>query len=46
MTLNLTEQLAHVVVAFHYSGVSPEALKKAEQLIADSLACAIGSAAQ
>ena len=40
---NLTERVAHEIVAFDYSGIPPEVIKKAEQLIRDSLAWAVGA---
>ena len=40
---NLTERVAHEVVAFDYADIPPEVIEKAEQLIRDSLACAVGA---
>ena len=40
---NLTEQVAHGVVAFDYANFPPEVVTKAEELIRDSLACAVGA---
>jgi 2-methylcitrate dehydratase PrpD len=40
---DLTEQVAAAIVAFDYRDISPEALSKAEQLIADSVAVAMGA---
>jgi 2-methylcitrate dehydratase PrpD len=40
---NLTEQVAHEIVAFDYDDIPPEVIAKAEQLIRDSLACAAGA---
>jgi 2-methylcitrate dehydratase PrpD len=40
---NLTERVAHEIVAFDYSDIPPEVIEKAEQLIRDSLACAVGA---
>lgn len=40
---SLTAQLATAVVAFDYQDIPPEAVAKAEQLIADSIAVAVGA---
>ena len=40
---NLTEQVAHEVVALDYANFPPEVVTKAEELIRDSLACAVGA---
>ena len=40
---NLTERVAHEIVAFDYSDIPPEVIEKAEQLIRDSLACAVNA---
>lgn len=42
-TKNLTEQVAHEIVAFDYASIPPETVALAEQLIRDSLACAVGA---
>ncbi len=42
-TPTLTEQVASAIVAFKHSDIPPEAIGKAEELIRDSMAVAVGS---
>ena len=40
---NLTQRVANEIVAFDYDDIPPEVIEKADQLIRDSLACAVGA---